>query len=204
MKQLHRQNKHCPWRLRLRRTRSHGGSRGGPVTIGACTMPVGAYYVGDLTYVLDTMAWDELLGLKRSGWGQFFLINSRIVVIYSLPCNGYCRREYADQFGRVYSNDSGTVGMTFAKGVEGTLEDWAMPLKRLAHIVHYTTQFDCEPVVETIGLDCEIALIRMGRFVFFNTDDQSDESSSEQNEESNFRKIRRVHLRRWCVRGRWL
>ena len=76
--------------------------------------------------------------------------------------------------------------MTFAKGLEGTLEDWALPPRRLAHIVHYTTQFDCESVVETIGLDCEIALIRMGRFVCFNTDDQSDESSSEQNDESEF------------------
>ena len=68
-------------------------------------------------------ACDELQELRKDGCGQFSLSNGRIVVIYSLPCTGYRRREYADQFGRVYSNDSGTVGMTFAKGLEGTLED---------------------------------------------------------------------------------
>ena len=46
---------------------------GCPVTIGACTMPVGSYYVGDLTYVLDPPACDELQELRKDGWGQFSL-----------------------------------------------------------------------------------------------------------------------------------
>jgi hypothetical protein len=44
-----------------------------PITIGPFAMKVGEYYVGDLTYVLDTAVWTELdiqLNKKEHKYGK--------------------------------------------------------------------------------------------------------------------------------------
>ncbi|KAJ1486808.1 hypothetical protein T484DRAFT_2296051 [Baffinella frigidus] len=182
-----------------------------PITIGPFAMKAGKYYVGDLTYVLDTAAWTELhilldnkehkYGTCEMGQGRFTLSNGRIVVIYDLPCNGYRRREYEDMTGRVYYNTSGTFGMTLAKGLEEEYhdkglntspeqegEDWGMTIARLAHIVTYTKKFNCTNAVSNLvdgrimGGDCEISWIQLGK-VCINTDESQEDGVSPTDED---------------------
>jgi hypothetical protein len=183
-----------------------------PITIGPFAMKAGKYYVGDLTYVLDTAVWTELLllidnpehkyGDSTIGQGQFTLSNGRVVVIYDLPCNGVRRREYNDMTGRVYYNDSGTFGMTLAKGLEEEYhdkglstspeeegEDWGMTIARLAHIVTYSKKFNCTNIVSNqvgghiMGSDCEISLIQLGK-VCINTEESMDSDDWEFSQEA--------------------
>jgi hypothetical protein len=183
-----------------------------PITIGPFAMKAGKYYVGDLTYVLDTAVWTELLllidnpehkyGDSTIGQGQFTLSNGRIVVIYDLPSNGFRRREYEDMTGRVYYNDSGTFGMTLAKGLEEEYhdkglstspeeegEDWGMTIARLAHIVTYSKKFNCTNIVSNqvgghiMGSDCEISLIQLGK-VCINTEESMDSDDWEFSQEA--------------------
>jgi hypothetical protein len=183
-----------------------------PITIGPFAMKAGKYYVGDLTYVLDTAVWTELLllidnpehkyGDSTIGQGQFTLSNGRIVVIYDLPSNGFRRREYEDMTGRVYYNDSGTFGMTLAKGLEEEYhdkglstspeeegEDWGMTIARLAHIVTYSKKFNCTNIVSNqvgghiMGSDCEISLIQLGK-VCINTEESMDSDDLEFSQEA--------------------
>ena len=190
-------NDSISWQDRFRR-QLLGGGPNTVVTIGACEMPRGTYYVGDLTHVLDTETWEGLHRVRNDAWGKFVLDNGRIVVIYNLPSNGYRKRQYKDLEGRVYGVDSGTIGITLARGLESEYgdkgihmspelpgEDWHMTITRLANIVRYNDQFECDATIKTVvrgnifGGDCEVALIRLGTEVCIDTDESYDNDTSE-------------------------
>jgi hypothetical protein len=172
-----------------------------PIEVGPIVMKAGEYYVGDLTHVLDTAAWQELHVLcdteesKYGKYGRFTLSNGRIVVIYNLPSNGFRRTLYDDLQGRVYEVSSGTIGLTLAKGLEGVYgdnglntspelegEDWSTTIARLAHIVKYKKKFNCMSIIDILpngricGGDCEVAVIHFGYNVCINTDESQGDA----------------------------
>ena len=198
------QNESMSWHDRFRMPLLGGGPNT-VVTIGSCEMPPGIYYVGDLTHVLDTENCEALDRVRNGGCGKFSLDNGRVVVVYNLPSNGCRKRQYQDMQGRVYSVESGTIGLTLAKGLESeysdrglptspqlTGEDWYATITRLAHVMRYNDQFECDSVIKTLvggnafGCDCEVALVRMGTGVCIDTDEScyndADETESDDEE----------------------
>jgi hypothetical protein len=178
-------------------------------------MQAGEYYVGDLTYVLDTAVWTELhtlidateykYGTCTMGQGKFTLNSGRVVVIYNLPSNGFRRRDYDDLKGRWYYNSSGTFGLTLAEGLEEEYhdkglktspeeegEDWDATLARLAHIITYSNDFNCSNVVSNqidgnlMGFDCEVAVIQFGGEVFVDTEENYSDDSEDSDEWHEF------------------
>jgi len=78
------------------------------------TMPPGAYYVGDLCYVMNDDDWSEICDITIDGNncidGEFMMKDNRRFAMYrTLWGDG----TYFDQYGNQYFVDSGTIGCIF-------------------------------------------------------------------------------------------
>ena len=140
---------------------------GGNTSIEAGVMPLGKYYVGDLSYVLsDGGTWEEvnILRLKDrkrranfstaggGGQGKFTLSNGREIVIFD---TAYGDGVYDDYGGRRYAVDSGSIGLTLAEGLENTQH---------GNLIEYKEAFNCGALIQDYR--CDGSPRPQGRFTF--------------------------------------
>ncbi|KAJ1496097.1 hypothetical protein T484DRAFT_1740568 [Baffinella frigidus] len=121
------------------------------------TMPLGKYYVGDLSYV---PGWPEGRFASEEGiQGKTILSDGRTVVSWECPDGDGA---YEDQNGRFYMVDSGWLGITLLEGLEAQWEHPPYPgtfpketmmefIERLGHIVEYDSKFHIKNVTEGPG-----------------------------------------------------
>jgi hypothetical protein len=105
-------------------------------TFYSAKFPAGQYYVGDLCYVMYP-EWDELCDIMFSEddylEGELTVQNKRIF----LASTAYGDGNYADNVGRAYGVDSGSLGII---AVENIAES-ELPNLNDGHVIEFTTDF---------------------------------------------------------------
>ena len=105
-------------------------------TFYSAKFPAGQYYVGDLCYVMHP-EWDELCDIMFSEddylEGELTVQNKRIFLASTAWGDG----NYADNVGRAYGVDSGSLGII---AVENIAES-ELPNLNDGHVIEFTTDF---------------------------------------------------------------
>jgi hypothetical protein len=105
-------------------------------TFYSAKFPAGQYYVGDLCYVMHP-EWDELCDIMFAEdeylEGELNVQNKRIF----LASTAYGDGNYADNVGRAYGVDSGSLGII---AVENIAES-ELPNLIDGHVIEFTTDF---------------------------------------------------------------
>lgn len=124
-------------------------------------MKAGTYYVGDLCYVLTDAEWNEVCDDLREN-EEFTLSNGKIIFLGS---TAYGDGEYTDNYGRLYSVDSGTLGVVCVDDLdEDELSDEDI-------VVEFTSDFPCY---------VENGVFRFGNIVIDTNAEEWDEEDEEE------------------------